>query len=71
MATAAALAVEGVSPLTAGGKRKAAEALLPRDVNVSGDAAGSKLAAPAVAAATKPEKKQMGLMSFFSKKAAA
>ena len=57
----AAAAVEGVSPLTAG-KRKAAKALTP-----------SELAAPAsavAAVAAKPEKKQMGLLSFFSKKAA-
>ena len=62
MAAVATAAVEGVSPLTAGGKRKAGEALMP-----------SKLAASAgagAAVAAKPEKKQMGLLSFFSKKAA-
>ena len=48
--------------MTAGGKRKADEALKP--------AAGSKLA-PYAAAAPKPEKKQVGLLAFFSKKAAA
>ena len=56
-AATAAVAVEGVSPLTAGGKRKLDEA------------GGAKLAPPAVAAA-RPEKKQLGLMAFFSKKVA-
>ena len=56
-AAAASVAVEGVSPLTAGGKRKL------------GEAGGAKLA-PAAVAAARPEKKQLGLMAFFSKKVA-
>ena len=58
----AAAAAEGMPPPTAGGKRKAAEALMP-----------SELAAPAsavAAVAAKPEKKQIGLLGFFSKTAA-
>ena len=60
---AAAAAVEGVSPLTAGGKRKLGE------LGKLGEAGGVKLAPPAVVAA-RPEKKQLGLMAFFSKKVA-
>ena len=58
----AASAAEGMPPLTAGGKRKAAEARMP-----------SELAAPAsavVAVAAKPEKEQTGRLSCFSKRAA-
>ena len=59
-AAIAAVAVEGVSPLTAGGKRKLGEL---------GEAGGAKLA-PAAVVAARPEKKQLGLMAFFSKKVA-
>ena len=62
-AAAASVAVEGVSPLTAGGKRKLGE------LGKLGDAGGAKLA-PAAVAAARPEKKQLGLMAFFSKKVA-
>jgi len=63
-AATAAVAVEGVSPLTAGGKRKLGE------LGKLGEAGGAKLAPPAVVVAARPEKKQLGLMAFFSKKVA-
>ena len=64
VAAAASVAVEGVSPLTAGGKRKLGE------LGKLGEAGGAKLAPAAVAVAARPEKKQLGLMAFFSKKVA-